>query len=89
ASEVRALAQRSGAAAQEIKTLIAGTVQKVDAGSHLVQIAGSTMQRIDGRIEEVSRLVAAMAGSNDNQRQDIELVHHAVAEIEQGTQQNA
>ncbi|PLY59086.1 methyl-accepting chemotaxis protein [Herbaspirillum sp. BH-1] len=89
AAEVRVLAQRSGAAAQEIKTLIGDTVLKVDAGSHLAQVAGATMQRIAGRIEEVSHLVAAMARSNESQRQDIEHIHDAVTQIDQGTQQNA
>ncbi|OWY29169.1 methyl-accepting chemotaxis protein [Herbaspirillum robiniae] len=89
ASEVRALAQRSAAAAREIKGLIGDTVGKVDAGSRLVEKAGATMQQVMDSINNVTQVVASIADASDDQRHGIEQINQAIAQMDEGTQQNA
>jgi methyl-accepting chemotaxis protein len=89
ASEVRGLAQRSSTAAREIKTLIDDSTRKVEAGSKLVDDAGRTMKEILDSVNRVSLLIAEIADAGQSQSSGIEQVHHAIAQIDTMTQQNA
>jgi methyl-accepting chemotaxis protein len=89
ASEVRNLAQRSAAAAKEIKGLIADSVNKVDAGSKLVDEAGSTMHEIVDSIRQVASLMGGITVASQEQTRGIEQVNVALIEMDGVTQQNA
>ena len=89
ASEVRSLAQRSAAAAREIKTLISTSVDRVEAGSRLVAQAGSTMTDIVGSVHNVSNIIGEISTASREQSQGIGLVNESVNRLEQMTQQNA
>src|SRR5476649_2336130 len=89
ASEVRNLAQRSAAAAKEIKLLIDDSVGKVDAGSKLVDAAGATMHEVAGSIGRVAGIMKEISRASEEQAAGIEQVNHAVAEMDGATQQNA
>jgi methyl-accepting chemotaxis protein len=89
ASEVRALAQRSAAAAREIKGLIEESVCQVDAGSSLVRQAGGTMGEIVDSIDRVSALVGEIAGASAQQQDGIQQVNAAISGMDDTTQQNA
>ncbi len=89
ASEVRNLAQRSAAAAKEIKALIGDSVGKVDAGARLVNEAGSTMQEIVESIQRVTDIVSEISAASEEQTAGIEQINQAVAQMDQVTQQNA
>jgi methyl-accepting chemotaxis protein len=89
ASEVRSLAQRSAAAAKEIKTLIGESVSRVDAGTKLVDAAGKTMEEIVASVEKVSNLIAEIAAASKEQSAGIDQINTAVAQMEQVVQQNA
>jgi methyl-accepting chemotaxis protein len=89
ASEVRALAQRSAAAAREIKDLIASSVQTVEAGSTLVDKAGHTMTAIVDQVHQVSTLIGEISGSTEHQSGAIGEVRDAVSQLDGVTQQNA
>jgi methyl-accepting chemotaxis protein len=89
AAEVRNLAQRSAAAAKEIKSLIGESVAKVDTGTKLVDAAGRTMQEIVGSVKKVSDLIAEIAAASEEQSTGIEQVNVAVTQMDQVVQQNA
>ena len=89
ASEVRNLAHRSASAAKEIKTLISDSVEKVEAGTVLVDDAGQTMDDIVDSVKQVARYMNEIAAASDEQRQGIEQVNQAIAEMDQVTQQNS
>ncbi|BEV16110.1 methyl-accepting chemotaxis protein [Herbaspirillum sp. DW155] len=89
ASEVRSLAQRSAAAAKEIKELIDDSVDKVDSGSKLVEQAGSTMSDIVDSVQRVTQIVGNIADASEEQSAGITQVNQAIAQMDQGTQQNA
>ena len=89
AAEVRSLAQRSAEAAREIKTLIGASVEKVEAGSHLVGEAGSTMDDVVSQVRRMTDLMGEINASSTEQTTGIQQVNVAVASIDQGTQQNA
>ena len=89
ASEVRNLAQRSSAAAKEIKGLIDDSVQKVEAGSQLVDKAGRTMDEIVQSISHVTQIMNEITDASDEQRAGIEQVNQAIGQMDQVTQQNA
>jgi len=89
ASEVRSLAQRSAQAAREIKGLIGDSVDKVEAGSHLVGEAGSTMTDVVAQVGRMTDLMGEINASSEEQTSGIVQVNAAVASIDQGTQQNA
>jgi methyl-accepting chemotaxis protein len=89
AAEVRNLAQRSAAAAREIKTLIGDSVGKVDAGTKQVDAAGKTMEEIVVAVKKVSDLIAEIAAASREQSAGIGQVNTAVAQMEQVVQQNA
>ena len=89
ASEVRNLAQRSAAAAREIKSLIGDSVEKVDAGSKLVEAAGKTMDDIVGSVKRVTDIMAEISAASAEQSAGIEQVNQAITQMDQATQQNA
>jgi len=89
ASEVRSLAQRSAAAAREIKTLIGASVEKVESGSRLVKDAGSTMDEIVASVQRVSQMIGEISAAASEQSQGIGQVNGAVTQLDQMTQQNA
>jgi len=89
ATEVRSLAQRSAAAAKEIKSLIADSVSKVDAGNRLVERAGSTMTEVVSSIQGVARLMADISEASREQSSGIEQVGRAINQMDEVTQQNA
>ncbi len=89
ATEVRSLAQRSAAAAKEIKALIGDSVDKVETGSHLVRQAGNTMQQIVASIGRVADIMGEITAASNEQSAGIEQVNQAIAQMDQVTQQNA
>jgi methyl-accepting chemotaxis protein len=89
ASEVRTLAQRSAAAAKEIKTLIGDSVGKVDAGARLADQAGATMEQVVASIKRVTDIVARIASASQEQTAGIEQVNQAIGQMDEVTQQNA
>jgi methyl-accepting chemotaxis protein-1 (serine sensor receptor) len=89
ATEVRNLAQRSAAAAKEIKVLIENSVQRVDAGGRLVEQAGATMQEIVTSVQRVTDIMAEISSASVEQTSGIEQVNVAVTQMDQVTQQNA
>jgi methyl-accepting chemotaxis protein len=89
ATEVRNLAQRSAAAAKEIKGLITDSVGKVDAGSKLVDEAGKTMEEIVSSIKRVTDIMAEITAASQEQSSGIEQVNQAITQMDEVTQQNA
>ncbi|PWF48830.1 methyl-accepting chemotaxis protein [Massilia glaciei] len=89
ASEVRNLAQRSAAAAKEIKTLIGDSVDKVDAGSRLVDEAGKTMVLIVSSVKQVAELMSEIAAASYEQSQGIGQINQSITSMDDTTQQNA
>ncbi|MES2115063.1 MAG: methyl-accepting chemotaxis protein [Pseudomonadota bacterium] len=89
ANEVRNLAQRSAAAAREIKALIGDSVGKVDAGARLVDEAGHTMGEIVASVRRVTDIMRDIAAASQEQLDGIEHINEAVTQMDQGTQQNA
>jgi methyl-accepting chemotaxis protein len=89
AAEVRNLAQRSANAAKEIKALISDSVQKVDAGSKLVDSAGTTMDEIVTSVKRVTDIMAEISAASQEQAQGIDQVAGTVAQMDKMTQQNA
>ena len=89
ASEVRNLAQRSAAAAKEIKGLIQSSVERVKTGSELVGESGRAMQEITLSVRKLTDIVAEISAATDEQARSIDEVNRAVAQIDSVTQQNA
>jgi len=89
ASEVRGLAQRSASAAKEIKLLIGDSVNQVTAGNALVEQAGATMQDVVTSIQRVTAIMTEIMGATDEQAGGIDQIHHAIAQMDEVTQQNA
>ncbi len=89
ASEVRNLAQRSANAAKEIKQLIEDSVNRVEAGSRLVEQAGRTMEEIVSSVKRVTGIMADIAAASQEQRSGIEQVNLMIAQMDEVTQQNA
>jgi len=89
ASEVRNLAQRSAAAAKEIKTLISSSVEKVDNGSRLVEQAGHTMSDVVASVKRVTEVVAQISAASGEQSEGIEQINTAIVQMDEVTQQNA
>jgi methyl-accepting chemotaxis protein len=89
ASEVRTLAQRSAAAAKEIKELIGNSVEKVEVGSKLVEQAGQTMAEVVSSVQRVTDIMAEISTAGDEQSAGIEQINQAVSEMDTVTQQNA
>ena len=89
ATEVRNLAQRSAAAAKEIKALISDSVEKVNSGSKLVDQAGATMTEVVDSIKRVTDIVAEITVASQEQSSGIEQVNMAITQMDETTQQNA
>ncbi|HEX8979627.1 MAG TPA: methyl-accepting chemotaxis protein [Parasulfuritortus sp.] len=89
AGEVRNLAQRSAAAAKEIKALISDSTDKVDDGYRLVESAGQTMQEVVGAVKHVTDIMGEITAASVEQSQGISQVNTAVAQMDEMTQQNA
>jgi len=89
AAEVRSLAQRSAAAAKEIKSLIGDSVEKVGNGSKLVEQAGKTMDEIVTSVKRVTDIMAEITAASQEQSQGIEQVNQTITQMDEVTQQNA
>jgi methyl-accepting chemotaxis protein-2 (aspartate sensor receptor) len=89
AAEVRSLAQRSAAAAKEIKGLISDSVEQVDAGGKLVDAAGQTMQGIVAAVKRVADIMHEITAATGEQSSGIEEINRAMGHIDDITQQNA
>jgi hypothetical protein len=89
AGEVRNLAQRSAAAAKEIKGLIQDSVAKVEAGTELVNQSGHTLAEIVTSVKRVTDIVSEIAAASREQASGIEQVNKAVTQMDQVTQGNA
>jgi methyl-accepting chemotaxis protein len=89
AGEVRSLAQRSAAAAREIKGLIDGSLAHVERGNRLVRDAGQTMSDIVGAIDRVQAIVSDISLASREQSQGLDAVGTAVTDMDRSTQQNA
>jgi methyl-accepting chemotaxis protein len=89
AAEVRNLAQRSAAAAKEIKALIDDSVEKVDIGTKLVDDAGKTMEEIVNAVKRVTDIMSEISAASAEQSQGIEQVNQAITQMDEVTQQNA
>ena len=89
ASEVRNLAQRSAAAAKEIKALIGDSVDKVGAGTKLVDEAGKTMEEIVNSVKRVTDIMSEITAASQEQSAGIEQVNQAITQMDEVTQQNA
>jgi methyl-accepting chemotaxis protein len=86
---VRNLAQRSAAAAKEIKTLIGDSVEKVERGSKLVGQAGVTMEEVVASVKRVTDIMGEIASASAEQSAGIEQVNMSIIEMDSMTQQNA
>ena len=89
AGEVRNLAQRSAAAAKEIKDLIRDSVSKVQDGSQLVNESGATLSEIVDAISKVTTMIGEISIASNEQSEGIEQVNKAVTQMDEMTQQNA
>ncbi|MDT0354455.1 methyl-accepting chemotaxis protein [Herbaspirillum huttiense F1] len=89
ASEVRTLAQRSAAAAKEIKALIDTSVERVENGSRLVEQAGATMHEVVASVKRVTDVVAEITAASGEQSDGIEQINQAIVQMDEVTQQNA
>ncbi|WP_426191070.1 methyl-accepting chemotaxis protein [Massilia sp. DWR3-1-1] len=89
ASEVRNLAQRTSAAAREIKLLIDASAQRIDSGRRQTDTAGATMDEIVARVAEVTAVIGAISLSGAEQAGGIDQISGAVVDIDAMTQQNA
>jgi len=89
AGEVRSLAQRSAQSAKEIKALISGSVEGIEAGARLVDAAGRSMNDIVGQVRSVTDLVGQIALAAREQSSGIGQINQAVAQLDHMTQKNA
>jgi methyl-accepting chemotaxis protein len=89
AAEVRSLAQRSSLAAREIKTLIGDSVEKIETGRRLTEVAGSTMGDIVLSVRRVTSIMGAISASSSEQEAGIDQINSAIIDIDAVTQQNA
>ncbi len=89
ATEVRSLAQRSAAAAKEIKTLISDSVDKVGQGAQQVELAGKTMEDIVNAVKRVTDIMGEITAASIEQSQGIEQVSRSITQMDDATQQNA
>ena len=89
ASEVRNLAQRSAAAAKEIKALIDDSVHKVALGSQLVDQAGATMEEIVTSVQRVTDIMGEITSASQEQSDGIDHINEAISQMDSATQQNA
>jgi methyl-accepting chemotaxis protein len=88
AGEVRSLAQRSAAAAKEIKGLIGNSTDKVTDGYRLVEQAGGTMDEVVNAVKRVTDIMGEISAASTEQSQGIEQVNKAITQMDETTQQN-
>lgn len=89
ASEVRNLAQRSAAAAREIKTVIAESAERVRSGSHLAEAAGQSLGDIVSSVRKLATVVENIAAASAEQAAGVEQINQAIAQLDGMTQQNS
>ena len=89
AAEVRDLAQRSAAAAKEISALIETSAKQVKEGSQLAQTAGHTIAEMAQTVKQVSVVMEEISGASLEQSAGIGEINKAIAQLDEGTQQNA
>ena len=89
AGEVRHLAQRSSAAAKDIKQLIEISVGKVSDGMERAQRAGATMEQVVGSVQQVTAIMQEISTASREQSIGVDQVNEAIAHMDQVTQQNA
>ncbi len=89
ASEVRNLAGRSAGAAKEIKELIGDSVKRVESGVELVNETGNTLESIVTQVKKVADIIAEIYSASQEQADGVKLVHNAIVQIDDATQQNA
>lgn len=89
AAEVRSLAQRSAAAAKEIKDLIGTSVEMIEDGSRQAADVGTTMEDVKNAIKRVAETIGDIATASDEQSRGIEQVSQAVVQMDEVTQHNA
>ncbi len=89
ASEVRSLAQRSAEAAREIKCLISASVERVEAGTALVDKAGATMQEVVVAISRVNEIVGEISSASAEQSSAVSQIGTAVEQMDHAVRQNA
>ncbi|HEX8785832.1 MAG TPA: methyl-accepting chemotaxis protein [Telluria sp.] len=89
ATEVRSLAQRSAAAAKEIKELIGNSVQQIEAGNQLVTQAGTTMDEVLDSVQRMHAIMGEISAASREQSSGIEQVNQAISQMDAVTQQNA
>jgi methyl-accepting chemotaxis protein len=89
AGEVRTLAQRSAAAAKEIKELIGASVQQVESGAGLVSEAGATMREVLQTVQQMHELMVEISHAGREQSAGIQQVNQAISQMDTVTQQNA
>ncbi|TFW35361.1 methyl-accepting chemotaxis protein [Massilia horti] len=89
AGEVRTLAQRSAAAAQQVKALIGDSAGQVDAGARLATDAGRTMEQVVASVQRVANIMSEISAASAEQVAGIEQVNSAIAQMDQTTRQNA
>ncbi|CAJ9256689.1 methyl-accepting chemotaxis protein [Burkholderia pseudomallei] len=89
ASEVRALAQRSAAAAKEIDALVGESATTAEHGFRIAEDARAAMQDIVARVDQVRAIIAEISAASREQSSGIEQVNLAVTQIGAATQQNA
>jgi hypothetical protein len=89
AAEVRTLAKRSANAAKEIKTLIADSVEKVDSGAKLVDVAGKTMDDIVGSVKHVAEIMKTISAESHEQSSGVQSVNKAIVHIDEMIKKNA
>ena len=89
AGEVRTLAQRSAAAAREIKSLISESIARIEAGAEQVHVAGDTIDGVVGSVQRVAALMADIARASSEQASGISQVGQTISALDDATQQNA
>jgi aerotaxis receptor len=89
ATEVRHLAQRSAAAAGDVKRLIEASAASIRAGTDFAGRAGATMGNVVDAVEDVTAIMAKISAASREQSIGIDQVNQAVAHMDQVTQQNA
>ena len=87
--DIKGPLQRSASAAREIKAMIGDSVERVDAGSKLVDEAGATMDKIVISVKQVVDLMSEIAAASQEQSLGIEQVNQAITQMDEVTQQNA
>ncbi len=89
ATEVRGLAQRSAAAAQQIKDLISGAGEQVHSGVKLVEEAGGALEEVLVKVADVSNMVSGIANSAGEQARGLQEINVGISNLDRVTQQNA